>query len=81
MEDPSGWRIDGSPIPCLEAGITRGLRMQAREKQEGFLCARVYGSRDTESGEHLEGLDEALAAFHECLVDGGGLGLVPCDPP
>ena len=65
MEDPSGWRFDGSPIPCLEAGITSGLHMQARKKQVGCLCSRVYGSRDTESSEHLESLDEALASFHE----------------
>jgi hypothetical protein len=51
------------------------------KKREGFLCARVYESRDTGFGEHLEGLDEALVAFHGRLVDGGGVGLVPRDPP
>jgi len=40
----------------------------------------VYGSRNAGFGEHLQGLDEALAALHGRLVDGGGAGPGPRDP-
>jgi len=38
------------------------------------------GSRNARFGEHLQGLDEALAVLHGCLVDGGGAGPGPRDP-
>lgn len=41
---------------------------------------RVYGSRNAGFGEHLQGLDEALAAFHGRLIHGGGAGPGPRDP-
>jgi hypothetical protein len=49
MGDPSGWRIDGSPIPCLEAGITRGLNMQAR-KVSGKLISNSRYSQTSLAG-------------------------------